>query len=382
MECEEVRPHLSAYVDGFLDPRIKGPVEEHLSTCTACRQSLESLQGLVQELNDLKQVKAPDDFLEQVHVRMKHGSGFHALMKKLFVPLRVKIPYQFAAAAAMTVLIFFIIHTPQMKKGMEDLKTLDEVHEPGEFVDSPALPRRSQKKEAQGPAPDVSKARQQGVPDSEIPYGGSARATKTEGTSPGVKGRPGLADLGERASFLEDEKIKAEAKLSAEESPEVVSLYLTLRRDIFSHHASLRSSHDRGIITAPEKDTSDSFSRSVGRAVSRPAARSTEPNRREKFQLKTDSTEMAARPLEKSITVEDAFSEIEHIIGTLNGKVLSKEYNPDTGQAEFLDAEIPSDQYGLFCDKLHELGTHQSPLPDIETRDTKLTRIRIHLIQP
>ena len=381
MECEEVRPHLSAYVDGFLDPRIKGPVEEHVSTCKACRQSLESLQGLVQELNDLKQVKAPHDFLEQVHARMKQGPDIHALMKKLFLPLHVKIPYQFAAAAAMTVLIFFIIHTPQMKKEMEDFKALDEVHELGDFADSPEQPRLSRKKEAPAPAPDVSKARQPGDPDSDNRSGGSARAVKTEVTSPGIKGRPGLEHLSETTSFREDEKIKAKAERSAAASPEVVELYLTLGAKISSDNAILRSDYGRGLITAPEKDSPISFSRSVDRTVSRPASRSMEPGRREKYQMKTDSSETAAKPLEKSFTGEGAYSELKHLIVALNGKVQSTEYDPDTGQAKILDAEIPSDRYGLFCDKLHELGTPQSPWPEIETRATKLIRIRIYLIQ-
>lgn len=381
MECEEVRPHLSAYVDGFLDPQIKSYVEEHVSTCKSCRQSLESLQVLVQELSDLKQVKAPDDFLEQVHIQMTKKSIFHTFMKKMFAPLRVKIPYPFTTAAAMAVLIFFIIHTPQMKKEKKDFNTLDEVREREEITDSHEMSRRSQKIETLGPTPDISKTKQLRDQNSKSPFAESAHAIKIKRTVPNVKGSSEVPDLSETLSFQKKDKIKAEAKLSADKAVEVVELYLKLKTDIPSDDTRLRPNHDRGIITSTEKDRPNAFPHSDDRTVPISTSHNMKQNILDQYQLKTNSAEMAEKPLEKSFTADGAFSNLKHIIGTLNGNILSAEYDQNTGQPKFLDAEIPSDQYGLFCDKLHELGTPQSPLPEIETRGIKCIRIRIRLIQ-
>ena len=134
MECVKIRLYFSEYLDGTLDEQIVNLVEDHVFTCRECRKVLSSLQSLVQDLGDLEQVKAPKEFLEQVHARMAKRFDIRSLIKTLFIPFRIKIPYQFAAAAAMAVLIFFIIHTPDIEKEMTGIPKLDEeeyLHEPG-----------------------------------------------------------------------------------------------------------------------------------------------------------------------------------------------------------------------------------------------------------
>ena len=381
MECIEIRSHLSAYVDGFLDPQTKNLVEEHVSTCKACRQTLESLQSLVQELSDLKQVKAPDDFLEQVHFCMTKRFDFHAWMKKMFVPLRLKIQYTFATAAAMAVLMFFIIHMPQMKKEIKDFNAPDEIHEREAFTDSHKMPRLSRKNKTLVTAPNFSKERQLTDQDSKNQFTGSVHAIKSKRTVPKVKGSPGASRSSETVSFQKDAVIKAEAKPSTGEAVEVVELYLVLRTDIFLGDAGLQPSHDMGIITAPEKGGSEALTHSVGKTMPMFKSRNMKRNRLDEFQPKPDPSEMAGKPSEKSFTANDTFSDLKNIIGSLNGNVLSAEYDQDTGQLKFLNAEIPSDQYELFCDKLHDLGTPQSPLTGTKTKDIERIQIRIHLIR-
>ncbi len=116
MECAEIRPSLAEYLDNALDAQTRGLVEKHVLTCRACRETLESLQSVVQELGDLRPVKPPEDFIEQLHDRMAKRFSLKELTMRLFVPFRMKIPLQFATAAAMAVLIFFIIHTPESGK--------------------------------------------------------------------------------------------------------------------------------------------------------------------------------------------------------------------------------------------------------------------------
>lgn len=113
MNCDEIKGLLSEYVDGVLDVKTKALVDEHLSTCKDCEQELASLKTLVNELGSLESVAPPKDFLNQLHKRMERRSPFSKIMRTLFVPMRVKIPLEFAGAAAMAILVFSLLHVQQ-----------------------------------------------------------------------------------------------------------------------------------------------------------------------------------------------------------------------------------------------------------------------------
>jgi hypothetical protein len=113
MNCEEIKGLLSEYVDGVLDPKTKALVEEHLSTCKGCQDELASLKALVNELGSLEPIAPPGDFLDQLHERMEQRSPFSKILRTLFVPMRLKIPLEFAGAAAMAVLVFSLLQVQQ-----------------------------------------------------------------------------------------------------------------------------------------------------------------------------------------------------------------------------------------------------------------------------
>jgi hypothetical protein len=53
LRCREVRPYLSAYIDGELDERLQERIEAHLASCDACSRQVESylaIDGLVSAL--------------------------------------------------------------------------------------------------------------------------------------------------------------------------------------------------------------------------------------------------------------------------------------------------------------------------------------------
>jgi len=113
MNCEQVKELLSEYVDGVLDPKTKARVDEHLSACKCCQDELASLKALVNELGSLESVAPPGDFLDQLHERMKQRSCFSRILRTLFVPMRLKIPLEFAGAAAMAILVFTLFYIQQ-----------------------------------------------------------------------------------------------------------------------------------------------------------------------------------------------------------------------------------------------------------------------------
>jgi hypothetical protein len=113
MNCEEVKELLSEYLDGVLDPKTKTLVDEHLSACKGCQEELASLKALAHELGSLESIAPPRDFLDQLHERMEQRSPFPKILRALFVPLRLKIPLEFAGAVAMAILVLSLLHIQQ-----------------------------------------------------------------------------------------------------------------------------------------------------------------------------------------------------------------------------------------------------------------------------
>lgn len=110
MECSKVKELLSEYLDGMLDEEASARVQAHLSQCADCRVEHASLEVLVHELGTMEPVTPPVDFLDRLHERMEEPSWFSKLMHTLFVPLRFKIPLEFAAVALVAVVIFSLLN--------------------------------------------------------------------------------------------------------------------------------------------------------------------------------------------------------------------------------------------------------------------------------
>lgn len=108
MECARVKELLSEYLDNALDAQTKALVEGHLSTCKVCSEELASLKAYIEQFGTLKAVKAPEDFLEKVHARLKRRFEFERIMRKVFVPVRIKVPLQLVAVAAMLFLVISV----------------------------------------------------------------------------------------------------------------------------------------------------------------------------------------------------------------------------------------------------------------------------------
>lgn len=111
MKCGDIKERLSEYVDDILDPETRVLVDEHLSACKDCQHTLASLKAVVSELGALDSVEPPEDFLNQLHERMEKRSRFPRILRTLFMPMRVKIPLEFAGAVAVAILVFSILHT-------------------------------------------------------------------------------------------------------------------------------------------------------------------------------------------------------------------------------------------------------------------------------
>ena len=77
MNCEEMRPMVSAHVDGELTPDQQKRLEAHLADCEGCRRELAEMQALKQELDMIQFTEPTDTELQRywsgVYNRLERG---------------------------------------------------------------------------------------------------------------------------------------------------------------------------------------------------------------------------------------------------------------------------------------------------------------------
>jgi hypothetical protein len=82
MDCEQVRSRLVDYADGSIDQEHRAQVKEHLKGCEACRQELEEIRILFEELGAVRDEPPPpslrEGFEKMLHAEM---AGSTTLLK-------------------------------------------------------------------------------------------------------------------------------------------------------------------------------------------------------------------------------------------------------------------------------------------------------------
>jgi hypothetical protein len=76
----------------------------------------------------------------------------------------------------------------------------------------------------------------------------------------------------------------------------------------------------------------------------------------------------------------DLLSRMKHIIGLVQGEVLTVDYDRQAEQLKSIHAKIPAKNYKLFCRKLARLATFQSPPPDLTDKDPETIKVHIRFI--
>ena len=109
MDCTNVQQLLDEYLEGTLDERERKLVEEHLASCGDCTRSMAFLRAYRREMRNLRAVRAPADFLRNVHSRMRERRPFRDLLVRLFSPSGLKLPLELAGvtAVALAALVLF-----------------------------------------------------------------------------------------------------------------------------------------------------------------------------------------------------------------------------------------------------------------------------------
>ena len=79
MSCEHIRPLLSAYLDGELEPAQQAKVVAHLAVCPECARALDDFRTLGQEVRALPDVSVPPGMRAEFGTRLRRRSVFPAL---------------------------------------------------------------------------------------------------------------------------------------------------------------------------------------------------------------------------------------------------------------------------------------------------------------
>jgi len=297
-DCSQIKSLLSEYLDDALDDKAKALADEHLRTCAACREELDSLKALVKDIGSLESVKAPADFLAELHKRMEPRSRLSGVRDRLFYPLRVKIPLQLAGAAAVALLVFSILPTqePSFKW----------------------YPKSEPGKKAEDKAYDVDESKE----------------TKLAGRS--------------------DALVQKAATRAPAKDRETREVALQLKKQV----------HAKGIIEP-----------SAAPAPAQPAV-----SEMHKKKLAAGARLQEEKTEDQGENEYDSVRSITTAIETARGKVLTVDYNQQTGRPESIDAELPAERISLLYEKLKELGDLQVSPETPTEKDSELVHVKIRLI--
>jgi hypothetical protein len=117
MSCADNRLLHSALLDGELAPAERAQVEAHLATCVECTAELAALARTLGMLHALPAVRAPLGFVDRVLEATRPMPWHRRLGRRLFQPLRVKLPLE-AAAVMLVALgaVYVFQNTPELQQ--------------------------------------------------------------------------------------------------------------------------------------------------------------------------------------------------------------------------------------------------------------------------
>ncbi len=337
MECADIKELLSDYIDGALDPQARAIVEEHLPGCEGCREELMSLKTLIQELSSLDAVKAPSDFLEKVHERVERRSRFLKIIRMFFVPMRIKIPLQFATVAATAVLVFIVFNMMQPAK---------------EIIEEPSLSRQ-------------------------IRVGEKSSTDSVESSlkKPAYKPKAALKSVTKPQLAREDKPIELALLIRTEiaalaPAPSVMSEAPILEEEV------LAKDEDNQVMYYPPREQTAKGAKQRARSkAKRPSAK--KPTSAGESGKEIRSKNKIASPPPQW---DEAISGVHKLIELMGGEIISSKYMKETGQLQYITTEIPAKNYIPFFEKLTQLGVIQPPPPAIPAKDQERFQVRIQFI--
>jgi hypothetical protein len=316
VQCTEIKEHLSEYIDGTLDAQTRTLIEEHLSTCRACEKELDSIRALIQELGSLEPVGVPEDFLSSIHERIENRSGFSKIMRRLFLPARIKIPLQFATVAVTALLVFTVFNMMQPAK---------------RFLGEPLVSEQTKM---------PKKARSE-----------SAKLAYEEGDEIALQNVLEIRPV-ELALLIGTEKFGiTDTPGEAMKAPEPEKKRGAMKEQRYA------------VSSAPGPEVARQAAPAAGLKLDR-------------LEGEKRTSEMSDRER----AVRAALSGVSNLISFFDGKVISVEYAKQSGLPQFIYAEIPTGNYSPFLERLNRIGALQPPPRFTTAKEKEVIPIKIQLL--
>jgi hypothetical protein len=280
-KCHHIRQLLSEYIDGALDSSKMTAVTEHLHACEDCSRRYEALKSLISSMRNITPVKAPDNFLDKIHDRIKAPSLLDKI-RELLSFKRIGFPVEAAAFAATAILILFVFYFFPAEE-----KWIFKNHR-NENIDL-AMDQRGSPSQTMNNQPLSGK--------------------QVSSTSP-------------------------EDQSNQQRIPIKLALLLTTPDEA---------------VPIPSQNVS--FGNSLTGNTS--------------DDLYSWPTEKDNNTPKRLIQPDEVNQKIDEIIESMEGKVLSRENNNETGYPSHLTLDIPGINYRRFISKLDGLGALQAPAPTL-----------------
>lgn len=110
MKCEQVQERLSEYLEGRLDPENHMAVRDHLSSCSRCQAEAEALDQTIRSVSNLHSLEPPLGFSQKVMARIREEAQKPSLWRRLFLPMRIKIPIHALALLLVGGIAVYLYH--------------------------------------------------------------------------------------------------------------------------------------------------------------------------------------------------------------------------------------------------------------------------------
>ncbi len=359
MKCPEIKELLSEYLDGALEGEKKKLVEEHLAACPACSAELSARKAYREEMRSLEEIKPPPDFLEKIHDRLEERFSFEKVIRTIFIPLKIKVPLELAAAAATILVVAVVYHSSQ----------------PVQRFKSSAPGAREAFSRKEGPA-DYYKLARNNIADHSI----SRARADDESVISGLredKKRVESAAVSSQEKEIPEEPAVAKLKMEKQ------SVGLTLQPEIKEKPLELvllLETEPRGRKFVPAAARGKSNYLRAQPPAPALAEETEKPRATGKDMIGAEQMDSLTAP---SSGPRGIVAELKKMVLLSGGEVVSVEERRKTEAPRFLVASIPADNYGSFLEKLAGLGRVEMPPPPGEAaRARKSVLIRIEIISP
>jgi hypothetical protein len=71
LECKHVWEHISEYIDGSVDAKLREDIERHLEHCEICSAILDSTRNILVLTADDRTFELPVGYSKRLHARLK-----------------------------------------------------------------------------------------------------------------------------------------------------------------------------------------------------------------------------------------------------------------------------------------------------------------------